>query len=221
MTKLILFSSGLDSTFLVYKALTEGHTVHVVYTEIVNNKYKSKIEKQNIKKLISLFREEFGNDNLIDINENSKNDYLYQSILLLDSNSFNLKQALVHLTTISQNLYYDNNNFFDEIQIGYIMNDCAVSYIDEFKKAYKSLCFFTYTENKKYPSLKFPLLKLTKQDIANSLPKKYFDLVWTCENPIYIDGNMKMCDECEPCKRTIACNIYDKFTKSFIIEEIL
>ena len=65
------------------------------------------------------------------------------------------------------------------------------------------------------------LITLDINEELSYLPKKYFDLVWTCENPIYIDGNMKMCDECEPCKRTIACNIYDKFTKSFIIEEIL
>lgn len=237
MNKLILFSSGLDSTFLVYKALKEGHSVYVVYTDILNNVDKSKIEKQNIQKLVELFREEFGNDKLININEcGYKNDEVlyentYQSIRShtryyegkrYNSSSVDLKQSLYHLMVISTNLFVDNNyNFFDEIEIGYIMNDGALSYLKEIKNAYKSLCKLTFVNGKeKYPKLKFPLIKTQKKIILDILPEKYVKFVWTCEIPILNNDNIEMCGCCEPCKKLISCEIFNRFTKSFKLDVV-
>ena len=45
----VLFSSGLDSTYLVWKNLKDGNTVVPIYIEIENNKRKTILEKNRIK----------------------------------------------------------------------------------------------------------------------------------------------------------------------------
>ena len=44
----VLFSGGLDSTYLVWKNLKDGNEVQPIYIEIQNNKVKSTIEKNRI-----------------------------------------------------------------------------------------------------------------------------------------------------------------------------
>ena len=51
----VLFSGGLDSTYLVWKNLKEGNTVVPIYLEIANNEDKSKLEKNRIELLRKVF----------------------------------------------------------------------------------------------------------------------------------------------------------------------
>jgi len=219
MKKLILFSSGLDSTYLVYKNLTEGHNVDVVYSELLNNEYKTKIEKQNILKLISLFQEEFPNK-IKNLNEDN-----WFNVFATTANSYStdLKQSLFWLTTIAQHLKYDNTNFYNQIEIAYVLQDQAVSYINELTNTYKTLCKLTTKTNKqKYPKLMFPLIKTHKVDIFNNLPEKYREHIWSCENPIVTQINdditISSCGECEPCLTQKRLNLYNLTTNTFILQ---
>ena len=51
----ILFSGGLDSTYLMWKALKAGHDVYPIYIEVRNNEIKSLIEKQQCE-LLNIIR---------------------------------------------------------------------------------------------------------------------------------------------------------------------
>ena len=51
MTKAILWSGGIDSTYLLYKNLQAGHIVVPYYVDILNNKLKTEAEQQAIKLL--------------------------------------------------------------------------------------------------------------------------------------------------------------------------
>lgn len=55
----VLFSGGLDSTYLVWKNLKDGNEVFPVYIEIENNEVKSKLEKNRTKLLWREFENEF------------------------------------------------------------------------------------------------------------------------------------------------------------------
>ena len=58
----VLFSGGLDSTYLVWKNLKDGNTVVPIYIEIGNNKIKTILEKNRIELLHTKFREEFNDE---------------------------------------------------------------------------------------------------------------------------------------------------------------
>lgn len=196
-TILVLFSGGLDSTYLVYKNLKDGNYVKPIYVELGNNREKSIIEKIQTEKLIRIFNEEF-NDRLQDIIKPIK--------LVVNSGAPELlfKQMPLWITSI---IYSDELSYVDEIHIGYVMNDDAISYLEDIRKIYYS---YQGIIHKKLPKLLFPLYKLGKDTISNRLPEKYKELTISCEFPklaLSGDGVRHFdCGSCSPCKRAVRLN---------------
>lgn len=190
----VLFSGGLDSTYLIWKNLTEGNEVYPIYIEIKNNDRKVKLEKNRIELLYKKFNEEFGN---------KIHDIRYAvEILVRDTTVSELHFNQLPIWIIGLQWLYGLD--VSEFQFGYVMNDDAISYIDDIKNIHKS---FSGLHNKVI-ELTFPLIKEKKYVMANNLPKKYFDLVVSCENPDIIDDKIEIlkyepCCECSACKRLI------------------
>lgn len=190
----VLFSGGLDSTYLIRKNLEDGNVVTPYYIEIENNSNKIKLEKDRIEKIINLFKKDYG-DLIRDV------QYSVNIYVKVFENTLIFKQIPIWIL----GLLYSNNKFLDEFQIGYVMNDDAISYIKDIKKIYYS---YNSILEKVIP-LKFPLIKYKKEMLLNELPQKYFDLTVTCEEP-YIDdeyenGLLKYrpCGKCEACNRIL------------------
>jgi hypothetical protein len=196
----VLFSGGLDSTYLVWKNLKEGNRVYPIYIEISNNNEKVLLEKNRINLLFELFYEEFGfNINRIEtILSVNVNHCCYGELMF--------KQMPIWIFGL---LFYQER--IDEIQIGYVGNDDALSYLDDIQKIYNS--YKTIYANNKLVPLKFPLKKAFKVEMAHELPSKYFNLIVSCENPTIINSNEKIikykpCCECTACKRIINSDYY-------------
>lgn len=201
---IVLFSSGLDSTYLVYKNLMEGHTVRPVYVEIKNNENKSTIEKQNMHMLYELFQKYY--DNIV--------QPVVVSEVMMNNVSSHLifKQLPIWIFSIAYLSYYS----VDEIQIAYVANDDALSYIDEIKKFYRA---HKWLHTVKQPKLVFPLIKDVKREMMDKLPAEYKPYISSCENPqlqpyrMHVknpDGEVlkklqlyKPCGSCTPCERII------------------
>ena len=85
----VLFSGGLDSTFLVWKLLKAGHKITTFYVSILNNDIKTKIEKAHRTLLLEKFKNEFGHDKIVD----SYGDYEirldYTLLIMKDMERFN------------------------------------------------------------------------------------------------------------------------------------
>ncbi len=196
----VLFSSGLDSTYLMYKNLEEGNRVYPIYIEIKNNENKSKVEKQAVRMLCKVFTKKYGHDYIespkfvTEILVNGRPDLLLQQLPLW----------------IFGMMYTDLLSY-DEIQIAYVANDDALSYLSEIKKLYNSYKWIVH--NGKLPKLKFPLTKTTKREMMDELPDEYRNFISSCENPELKPYHIKLndlrmqffepCGECVPCQRII------------------
>lgn len=211
----VLFSGGLDSTYLIWDNLKRGNKVLPIYIDIGNNDVKTKIEKNRIKLLYDLFFDEF--NELIE----TPIDVLKLTILYSLNDDLLFKQLPIWLLSI----LFVQDKYIDEIQIGYVSNDDIVPFVNDINKIYKS---YKSILNNPTP-LKFPLLKKTKYQIANELPEKYMDLIVSCENPKIenSDNNdniikYKPCCCCEPCKRIMITGFYGKhiFPDNYGIEII-
>lgn len=176
----ILWSGGLDSTYLVNEYIKSGYDVTTGYIEISNNNEKTKRElcaKDKMKEYFSKF------NNFKDLGT------IYQCNILTDSINVRLSYPIQFM-----NIVYDIGNY-DEIAIGYVMNDDAISFLPEIQacwNGYKGLVDYL-------PILTFPLIKITKSTEYNSLPIELKDHVTWCESPSYIESNC--CDNCIPCKK--------------------
>ena len=184
-----LWSGGLDSTYLIQKLLDEdnNNVVWASYVEICNNPNKTKMELEAVGKLTHIFETLYPN----------RFNYRGTSISV-DVKSpamrFGMEQMPVWLMSLASITPIDSK----QIAIGYIMNDCAISYLSEIKgviKAYNKIC------QTPLPPVIFPLSKQNKNDICWALKKELRDHVVTCENPSLIDNKWVQCGDCVPCTR--------------------
>ena len=203
----VLFSGGLDSTYLLWKNLKEGNIVVPVYVEIENNEAKSILEKNRIELLYREFKKEFDADSSWEGKSKLKRiEYLFNVGISAREDSLYFKQVPVWIfaTLFMQSLDVD------EIQIGYVSNDDAISFLDDIRKIYKS--YQAICDPMK--SLKFPLVKYKKELMARELPENYLKLIVSCENPRIVGNNdaefieYSPCCRCEPCKRIINSDYY-------------
>jgi hypothetical protein len=202
----VLFSGGLDSTYLIWKNLKDDNEVYPVYIEIENNQTKTILEKNRIKLLIKEFRKEFTNEK--DYSGTRIHDIEYALKVTVSTSEFSLyfKQIPVWIfgTAFLQSLPVS------EIQIGYVTNDDAVSFLEDIKKIYKS--YQAICEPMK--RLTFPVSKVRKIEMAEQLPKQYLDLIFSCENATIIGSedaeiiDYEPCCSCPSCKRVISSNYY-------------
>ncbi len=175
---LVSWTGGLDSTYLVYKLLNEGHFVNTCYTKIVNNIDVTKREKQAISKMMIDFKQ--------------YNNYLGH--LESESIGYNKNICFRQVLCILQGLINNYNNH-DEVCIGYVMNDDIVSYLPDIIKiwnSYKSICHSIF------PKLLFPLVKYSKKQIYDELPSRFLDNITYCERT---EDNDEPCNKCRSCKR--------------------
>lgn len=197
----VLFSGGLDSTYLVWKNLVDGNIVLPIYVEIENNEVKTILEKNRIKLLHKEFSKEF---------TSYKIENIYYGIRVsvhADEDGLHFKQMPIW---IFAGVFIQGMDI-DELQIGYVMNDDAISYIDDIKNIYHS--YQTICDPMK--PLAFPLTKRKKWQIVQELPKKYLDLIFSCENARIVDSKdaefieYEPCCDCIPCRTIIASEYYD------------
>lgn len=187
---IILWSGGLDSTYLVYDCLKKGYNVYPVYIKLLNNTSKTEMELDVIKKISEKMKEMFPNNfNELKITMSINIDYHYHN------NYF--QQLPIWILGILFSIKDD----IDEIYLGYVTGDDAISYLNEIKKIYKS--YSPIVSN--LPKLLFPLSKTLKLEILNKLPSVLTDLTKTCEIPKKIKNEITNeieyieCGQCDTC----------------------
>ncbi|MDR1902481.1 MAG: hypothetical protein LBQ88_09405 [Treponema sp.] len=207
MNKNILqaLSGGFDSTCLLIKNLENGDHVYPVYIKASSvDPVKRQIELKVIKELLA--NPEIKTHNLHDLitvplhMRNIDGIFSFQPVLWTLGLFCEVKKR---------------RDFYDEVHIGYIMNDSAVSYLGEIKRIWRSFFSLSFPEYNKIPELEFPLVKYSKEMVINKL--LYFQNTvayncWTCERPSVLYERKKKnhggreqiiehCGRCAPCKK--------------------
>ena len=183
---LVAWSGGLDSTYLIFHLLQQGHSVEAVYVELKNNEYKVKCELKAIEKITEL---------LTEICISRKWDFRYKGIATkIDAvycTNLSFKQYPMWLLGLLSAV----QDYTDYVAIGYVMNDDAISYLCDFKNIWDSYKPIVH----KHVDLVFPLSKHKKIEMYYDIPYNIRELLWVCEQPA-VD---KPCGDCDPCKRAM------------------
>ena len=184
---MVMWSGGLDSTYLVWKNLNEGNKVFAATTKLDNNKGQSDLEAEARKEMTKYFDEYFPKMLVVQEDSNS---------IFLGTNNIILPQVPIWILMSHYSFAFKDydEKILDEIQIGYVMNDDAVSYIPDIKKLYKAYAPFV---GDKQPKLTFPLVKKKKYDLLNELPEDIVKYISVCE---YGTPKGEYCD-CVSCTR--------------------
>jgi hypothetical protein len=171
----VAWSGGLDSTYFIWKALNAGFIIKASYFEIMNNYTKTKRELKAIERILPLFQifpnfEYLGKGISVDIKSTRNGLYLCQILVWLTGIIFNYSTAT-------------------KIAICYVMNDDAVSYVNDIYNLYDAYIPFMHN----YPKLTFPLLKTKKSEELAELP---FDII---SEITFCEGDEDNCGYCGPC----------------------
>jgi len=195
---LVTWSGGLDSTYLIYKNLVEGNMVIPVYLNIENNLDKSNREIATIYKMYDVFK---------DLKLDGHLEPIREEFNITVESGCNLKFQQIPVWICG--MLFTNWDNIDEIQMGYVMNDDAVSYVDDIKKIFRSYKGIIHDEVSNV-KLSFPLLKYGKKQIWNEMPDKLRQLTTFCEEPY--EG--KDCGECHACKRSEFEGLFNKYDRN-------
>lgn len=195
----VLFSGGLDSTYLVWKNLKDGNEVIPVYIEIQNNKVKTIMEKNRIALLWKRFYEEFNTNK--SYYEMPLKPIEYATTVSVNTGGSGLLFRQVPIWVFGA--IFLQGIGADEIQIAYVCNDDAISYLDDIRKVYDS--YHIMCESTIKP-LVFPLTKSHKHIMAHELPSQYFELIFSCENAKIIGDEKAEIIEYEPCCDCVSCS---------------
>lgn len=216
---LIPFSGGLDSTYLVYKNLKEGNEVFLAHFKIANNEDKFEREFLAIKDIYSKLKERFPDSKLWwpfreDLNGGQ---ITYQTVEFIGDHMISGPQPPIWVFCLA---YHEDLPYVDEVQMGYVIGDEAISYLPEINKLYRSLAPFM---KKTPPPLKFPLIKEHKWVIWGYLPDNIKKDVVFCESAT--EDRYSPCGDCVPCLSFFYNNLWESWhelndvTPKFVLEE--
>lgn len=201
---LIVFSGGMDSSFMLYQALLEGD-VHTCYFRGAQGPDKVTAELAARQRLIKIATALTGNkvlsDTLINIG------FIRTDITTYDSDGgphrktefghfpdSAWKQAPQWMFGVALTA---NGRIHSEVRMGYVMFDDINEHLIDMSNAW----YYTNRFSKHQQiSLTFPLSKTSKDTILNDMPPELLQNVWICELPAKNrKGQFVPCNWCPAC----------------------
>jgi 7-cyano-7-deazaguanine synthase in queuosine biosynthesis len=226
-TVLVLASGGFDSTYLIMNNLKEGNRVIPLYVKSMVDSLQRKYEIKALKAIVSEFQKLYPKKVKTDkFNESYQCDFIhYESNFWCGGyHGFHLQQPIVWMLSAASFLCKDTiPPEIDEIQLGYVMEDHALSWLKEIKKVFKALMgmsmmahFSIDGKDYKLPKVTFPIIKLSKYDVYGAIQRdcpSIFKLCVTCETPNEDGLACGHCHSCEVAKKYGLTNLTPTFVE--------
>lgn len=188
---LMLFSGGLDSTWLLYNRVKEGHVVDVFYAKGGQPQLKQECEKQRRELIKAWIEKHAPKDKPAQITEVPPGQVEVQ----FGAVKYGAwKQAIGWIVTALEVVDHTKH---DCVEIGYVMGDEICQHFHDMQDAWNSLWKFSKAGDP--VPLNFPLRITSKYDILKQLPGELYKLTWVCELPEYVEGGLQPCGRCHAC----------------------
>lgn len=179
MKILMLWSGGLDSTYLLTKLLADGNEVTPLYVHLISP--KADREMAAVDKMWNILKTQYPRQlNDVIIHQGPNITINYNPIL-----------AQPPIWLFGAMMYQSH---FDEVHIAYVMGDCAISFLDEIQSVWQS---FSWMFPHHFAKLQFPLTKIDKLQEWRHLNDDIRNLITWCEGTQTADN----CGECVPCRK--------------------
>ena len=196
---LILFSSGLDSTYLLWTQLQKGN-VDVLYVSAGQHPSKVSAERSACTKIIEMLEEMTGNrvvnQKYIKVSDGIRHDSYWK---------FSQPASWMYAA-----LHHVDYRAHSSVMIGYVLGDQILQCLGHLHAAWDSL--YAISQHGVVP-LEFPLLEVTKQHILSQLPNNVAKQIWVCELPETVEGRHYHCGNCIPCMTMFSAIAMDQYSK--------
>lgn len=188
---LVLFSGGVDSTYLLYKTLKEYKKVRVISAALTIQTEKSIRETDARQLILDELHQMRGEDPTIGEVRIGHTACIHDGQTSVTA----LCQPL-HWITLATAYSLPNTN---EVRIGYVKDDGPYTDNKNFQALWKAACVVTgcRSQDGQPPLLTFPLANMTKDEIIQAIPSRLLRFTTWCED----GGTLDACGYCSPCRR--------------------
>lgn len=218
----VLFSGGLDSTYVLYDALRHHSQVRVYMLDIVGWPDLMMRQKEACTKILDLFRSsEFSNANSLGTIISTDTVKAYDSVAINRSHLHGFRQAALITKAL---LEFGSIHDVMSISVGLVKGDNGVPTFKHYQDAWSAIYRVTFPFGKEPPSLDAPAISMTKEDIIAALPNSALRLVeWCGSHQSQYSEEAQGCGRCPSCltmAKTVAgikyCNprLYSQKLKS-------
>lgn len=193
---LVLYSGGLDSTYLIYRLVEANMPFDVLYVE--GGQCQNKVREED--KVREAFLYTYLRDTFPDYRH-----HINKFQVKLDwFNSLRGYQTDKPSLSQPQTWIFAAHRAFDpgrhsEVQVGYLLGE--TEHNPHLKKVWDGLCQLLHCQT--YP-LTFPLQRHYKSMVLDDIPKELFNYVWVCELPMVdvtgVPSSTYRCGRCRPCQ---------------------
>jgi 7-cyano-7-deazaguanine synthase in queuosine biosynthesis len=193
---LLLFSGGMDSTYMVQWFLAYGD-VDTMYVYANVHPLKVEKEKEARKKLFRLFEKHYKHKVLKDHEMNVDNLYI---------NQYQRLDGVQMIAWVTAALAVFQSDRHHSLAIGYLLGDQAPAYREQLDAFWKAGWIMTRGRLDPVPQLVFPMLDHhhTKYNTVDHIDKRLVTSTWVCENPYEVGDaaakRIKACGGCNPCR---------------------
>lgn len=187
---LILFSGGLDSTYLLWKQLQKG-PCDVLY--VTGDQFPAKVIAEKEARMSTLTQlngtMEYQVRTEIEVEVNTATKRAFHNHHKFSQPSRWLMGAMLAISS----------GHHSELQIGYCQGDQIIAELEGIKQCWQLLQSFS---NVGTPvPVVFPAVFQPKWRMLEELPAPLLKHVWICETPLLDTSVIKSCGNCQPCKR--------------------
>lgn len=200
---LLMFTGGLDSTYLLRKLLSEGNMVDLLYVTGVACSKKHENELIARQQIIDTFKADESLPGRI-VAEQIAN--LRQYSMDNDNVGMAFQQVLPWFYSLMKHVNPEKHKY---AAMGYVNGDSVAYWLPKVEIAWRELMQVVYPiEDANDPILKLalPLMTTTKRTIIKSLGRDLLSKIWVCELPISVTSDdapkyKSACDQCPACLR--------------------
>jgi hypothetical protein len=192
---LVLFSGGMDSTYMVQWLLAYGD-VDTLFVEADPHPLKRAKETEARNRLFRLFEKHYPHRVLKD----------HQHSLVGAYSGHQRLDAIQQISWLTAALAVYDSERHEGVYIGYVLGDQAPAFRAWYETFWSSGWTITRGVLSPVPPLLFPILnhQLTKYDVIDRIDKRLVTSTWVCEMPREEgDGahkRIKACGKCRPCR---------------------
>lgn len=183
---LVLFSGGMDSTYLVSYMLAETGPIDILYVNGGQAPEKMKLELEARDRLIEFMNREYPN-------KIQRQYEILQPVYLHDGQSKKWTQPNAWMQGAYRVL---DANRHCSVRIAYVGSDGANfgHHLHHVEKQWENMLKVGFTGE--HVPLEFPILHFSKLEVLEAIDKRLLPMVWVCEMP----SEGKACQKCSPCK---------------------
>lgn len=187
---LVLFSSGLDSTFLLYLKAKSGQPVDHFYIDGGQGERKIKVEEEARYRVIDALKKLFP-----DVPFRSVSTPV-SKVKFADAVSAGWRQPLAWLVGALEVVDPSRHSC---VEIGYVIGDEMTQQIHNLQTAWAAL--WPIVKIGEMVPLTFPLTLTSKFQIIEALPAEVYAATWSCELPIHdVFKGVTECGRCRACE---------------------